>query len=198
LTTHTLDNVHPADIFAVAPTTTQLLSASGSSSILVHSLPGSSPSATSSPEDNIPIHLQTIEKAHALGIHHLAVAAEGTLAVSAGFGGEVKIWQQEPDSKLWVQAGRIRESVLGPQKNGTNGANGSGNKEGGMAGELWALAMTRDGRYLAASSYDGRVRVWDMLTGTRDGTGKGKTDWEPEVVRDYETRGNFGMSVALV
>jgi superkiller protein 8 len=113
-------------------------------------------------------------------VHHLAASVDGSpLAVSAGFGGEVRIWRQADGG--WEAAGRVRESVA---RKG----------EKSPAGELWALALTRDGRYLAASAYDGRVRIWDMKTGEAEGKGV----WEPDVVREYNTRGSFGMCVALV
>jgi superkiller protein 8 len=207
LTTHTLEDVHPADIFALAPTARQLISASGSSSILIHELPGTSPSATASPENHIPKLIQKIEKAHAAGIHHLAAAAEGNTFVSAGFGGEVLIWKQAEGesggSGEWELAGRIKESLPGARKaKAVAGSDGgeTGVKTSGV-GELWSLAMTANGRYLAASSYDGKLRVWDMLTGEDREEKQGKNTIkirEPEVVREYDTRGSFGMCVAIV
>lgn len=59
------------------------------------------------------------------------------------------------------------------------------------AGELWAIALSQDGRYLAGTTYDGRVNVWDTNTLT---SGEGGA----EKIREYETKGSFGLSVALV
>jgi hypothetical protein len=99
LTLHTVDAAHPnaSDVFAVAPTSTQLLSASGSSSINVYD--------TTKPE--FPV-IQTLDKAHPLGIHHLVTAKEDKArrAASAGFEGKVKIWCQTEDGE-WVEDGEI-------------------------------------------------------------------------------------------
>lgn len=60
------------------------------------------------------------------------------------------------------------------------------------AGEIWAIALSEDGRYLAGSTYNGRINVWDAATltsGEKGGAVK---------IREYETKGSFGMSVALV
>ena len=99
LTLHTVDSAHPkaSDIFAVAPTSTQLLSASGSSSINVYD--------TTNAE--FPV-IQTLDKAHPLGIHHLVTAREekARRAASAGFEGKVKIWSQDEEG-VWSEDGEI-------------------------------------------------------------------------------------------
>ena len=53
---------------------------------------------------------------------------------------------------------------------------------------MWAIALDAAGRYLATSSYDGRVGVWDLSAGQEDGWAK---------VREYETKGSFGLCVAM-
>lgn len=92
-----MDAAHPkaSDVFAVAPTKTQLLSASGSSSINVYD--------TTRPE--FPV-VQTLDKAHPLGIHHLATAREAPRAASAGFEGKVKVWSHGEDG-VWIEDGEI-------------------------------------------------------------------------------------------
>lgn len=45
--------------------------------------------------------------------------------------------------------------------------------------------MSNDGQYLAATSFDGRINVWDELA---DGA----------KIREIETKGSFGMSIDLV
>ncbi len=82
------------DIFALAFTPTQVFSASGSSAIKVYS--------TNNPE--FPI-AQTLEKAHKLGCHHLAISKDGRVAASVGFGGEVNVWTSQDG--LWAEEGKI-------------------------------------------------------------------------------------------
>ncbi|OAL47146.1 WD40 repeat-like protein [Pyrenochaeta sp. DS3sAY3a] len=158
LTLHTVESAHPkaSDIFAVAPTRTQLLSASGSSSINVYD--------TTQPE--FPV-IQTLDKAHPLGIHHLVTAREETArrAASAGFEGKVKIWSQGEDG-AWSLDGEI--------------------VDGNKPGEIWAIAISADGQYLAGSSITGKINVWSLS----------KADGMPKI-REYETKGSFGLSVDL-
>ena len=52
-------------------------------------------------------------------------------------------------------------------------------------GEIWAIALSADGQYLAATSSDGRINVWDNLA---DGA----------KIREFETKGSFGMSIDIV
>lgn len=59
----------------------QILSASGASSIQVHS--------TTDPE--FPL-TQTIESAHKVGCHHIVVDGRGSKAASVGFAGELQLW----------------------------------------------------------------------------------------------------------
>lgn len=56
---------------------------------------------------------------------------------------------------------------------------------GKNAGEIWSIALSDDGKYLAGSTYDGLINVWDLST--------------PDLskIRSYETKGIFGTSVAL-
>jgi len=152
LTTHTIDDAHITDIFSIAATPTQLLSASGASSIKVHS--------TTSPD--IPL-AQTLKSAHKLGCHHIVTSRNGRKAASVGFGGEVKIWTVS-DVGEWSEEGTIV----------------NGNK----AGELWAVALSEDGQYLASTSYDGRINVWDLVDGRKK-------------IREYETKGSFGMCIDM-
>ncbi|KAJ2996178.1 hypothetical protein NUW58_g1053 [Xylaria curta] len=161
-----LNKSHITDIFAIAATPTALLSASGSSTIYVH--------ATNQPSSPL---VQSLSGAHKLGCHHLAVSRNGKIAASAGFGGDVKIWKVlESGSGEWGHFGEL------------NAAGNSGEGKGG-AGELWAIALSEDGQYLASTTYDGRINVWDLL-GDRGTT-----------LREYETAsagsGSFGLCVDL-
>lgn len=145
------------DIFAVAVTTSQILSGSGESSIKIHS----------TTEEDFPI-AQVLKDAHPLGCHHIVTDREKqTRAVSVGFAGEVKVWKYEEGK--WHDDGDI---VL------------SSNKK---AGEVWAVSLSYDGNFLAGTTQDGRLNVWDMATGT-----------SREKIREFETKGSFGMCVDLV
>ena len=85
---------HITDIFSLAVTSTQLISASGSSSLKVH--------ATTDPE--FPLQ-QTLQKAHKLGCHHLATSKNGLKLASVGFEGEAKIWAVKEGQ--WSEEGKI-------------------------------------------------------------------------------------------
>ncbi|KAI4128383.1 MAG: hypothetical protein LQ347_004205 [Umbilicaria vellea] len=94
LTIHTIDNAHPTDIYSLAATPTQTISASGSSNLQIHT--------TTSPD--FPL-TQTLSQAHKLGCHHIATSQNGQKAASAGFGGEVKIWSVQEGQ--WSEEGKI-------------------------------------------------------------------------------------------
>ncbi|RQM04551.1 hypothetical protein DH86_00004409, partial [Scytalidium sp. 3C] len=143
---------HPTDIFSLAVTPTQILSASGASSIKVHS--------TTSSE--IPL-IQTLSGAHKLGCHHIVTSRNGKKAASVGFGGEVKIWSIS-DSDEWSEEGIVLD----------------GNK----AGETWAIALSEDGQFLAGTTYDGRINVWDLYN-------------DRKKIREYETKGSFGLCIDM-
>ncbi|KAJ4292377.1 Ski complex subunit Rec14 [Kalmusia sp. IMI 367209] len=153
LTLHTLSDVHPSDVFSLAPTPKSILSASGSSNIHIHD--------TTQPD--FPL-IQSLEGVHPLGIHHLVTAKEAPRAASAGFEGRIKIWTQSEDG-LWKADGEITDQV--------------------KVGDVWAIALSADGKYLASSSINGKINVWSL-----DEEGKPK-------IRDYETKGSFGMCVDL-
>lgn len=55
----------------------------------------------------------------------------------------------------------------------------------GGAGEVWAVALSENGQYLAGVSQDGHIKVWDLSAGG-------------EQIRDYETKGSFGTCLDMV
>ncbi len=57
--------------------------------------------------------------------------------------------------------------------------------DGNQAGEIWAIALSADGQFLASTTYNGRINVWDTLANRQK-------------IREYETKGSFGMSIDLV
>ncbi|THY33064.1 WD40 repeat-like protein, partial [Aureobasidium pullulans] len=171
LQTHTIPDASPADIYSVATTPKHLITASGSSSLHIYS------TSPANDENNPYPLIQTLENAHKLGAHHIAVSANGKTAASAGFGGELKIWSynDEDDTFPWSARGSILDSAE--------------NSAAKNAGEIWSIALSEDGQFLAATTFDGRINVWDLNT---------LTSSEPATkLREYETKGSFGMSVAL-
>lgn len=157
----------------MSTTDSQILSASGSSSIRIHS----------TTELDFPL-VQTLEKVHKLGCHHLATSRNGLVAASAGFGGEVKIWTVQDGQ--WSESRKIVGGIsfiLMVQPSGPQSAHSSA--DGNQAGEIWAIALSTDGQYLASTSFDGRINVWDNLA-------------EGAKIREFETKGSFGTSIALV
>ena len=90
-------------------------------------------------------------------------------------------------ARLWVRAFIAYACVLlegiseGIIRLMHNGKTADGNK----AGEVWAIALSEDGQYLASMTFDGRINVWDNLAAGRK-------------IREYETKGSFGMAVDLV
>jgi superkiller protein 8 len=152
LAEHTIDDAHRIDIYSLAVAPTQIISASGESSLKVHS----------TKEADFPI-AQVLKNAHKLGCHHVVASQNGRRAASVGFGGEAKIWRY--DEGMWKEDGEIAEAP--------------------KAGELWAVTLSAEGRYLAGTTYNGRINVWDLDDGKKK-------------FREYETKGSFGMSIDLV
>lgn len=53
------------------------------------------------------------------------------------------------------------------------------------ASEIWAPALSSDGQYLAGTTQDGHIKVWDLKA-------------NGEQIRDHETKGSFGTCLDLV
>lgn len=56
--------------------------------------------------------------------------------------------------------------------------------DGNKAGEIWAVVLSEDGQFLASTTYDGRINVWDLVAGRKK-------------IREYETKGSFGMCIDM-
>lgn len=178
---------HITDIFSLAPTPTAIFSASGSSTLHIHS--------TTSP--TFPL-VQSVSGAHRLGIHHACTSrgGAGRVAVTAGFGGEVKIWtckETTGDWELWHEIRRGGEGLEDVAEGGSGAAapaswNGSNGPVAGKTGDAWAIALSADENFLAVTTHDGKIHVWDLVGRQR--------------VQTYETGGGtgggtFGLTVDL-
>lgn len=184
LAAHTIDAAHRVDIFALAVTPTQILSASGESSIKIYDT--APPAKTTAGIQEVggfdyPI-AQSLQGAHSIGCHHVVTSADGGRAVSVGFGGEVKVWKFE--GEVWRAEGDVDTRRLSE-----DGKVGKSSER--QAGEVWAVALSAEGQYLVATTYDGRIGVWDLDAKSESGACGIK-------VREMSTKGSFGMCVDLV
>jgi superkiller protein 8 len=94
----------------------------------------------------------------------------GNVAASVGFGGEIKVWTRNTDNNNeWAL-----DWELPPSK-------------GNGGGDVWAVALSADEGYLACTTSDGRIQVWDIAA--------------REKIQTYETGarggGSFAMAVDL-
>lgn len=82
-------------------TDSQILSASGASSLKVYS----------TTDTDFPL-AQSIDDAHKVGCHHVVASPNGSRAVSVGFGGEVKIWSFRDGS--WCEDSTLGKGLAAP------------------------------------------------------------------------------------
>lgn len=82
----------------------------------------------------------------------------------------MKLWTLNADTAEWSSSGEITGPASKP-------------------GEVWAVALSEDGSYLASTTNDGRINVWDI------------GGEKPTKIQEYETgsagSGSFGMCVDL-
>jgi superkiller protein 8 len=81
-----------------------------------------------------------------------------------GFGGDCKVWTVDATSSQWS----LHLTITDKSK----------------AGEIWAIALSEDGQFLASTTFDGRINVWDIIAGGKK-------------IREYETKGSFGLCIDL-
>lgn len=98
-----------------------------------------------------------------MGCHHIVTSRDGLHAATVGFGGVTTTWIVS-ESGEWVEDGKI--------------------VDGNKAGEVWAIALSGNGQYLASTTYDGRINVWDLVNGRKK-------------INEFKTKGSFGMSVDM-
>lgn len=111
LQTLTIPDAHPTDIFSLAVTPSHLLTASGSTSIKIYSTKGQAIHADTAEDENPYPLVQTLEKVHKLGCHHVSASLDGRVAASVGFGGELKVWECAEDGE-WKEKGLISVGAI--------------------------------------------------------------------------------------
>lgn len=153
------------------------MTASGSSSIKIYSTRGQTIHADSTEDENPYPLTQTLDKVHPLGCHHICASLDGKVAASVGFAGDLRVWHYNDESGQWQPKGSI---VPSDKKT--------------AAGEHWAPALNENGQYLAVTTSDGRVNVYD--TSSLD-TSDGSAAASVEKITTYATKGSFGMSIDI-
>lgn len=64
------------------------------------------------------------------------------------------------------------------------------------AGELWAVALDGEGKFLVGTTYDGSVNVWELASQIDEKSGDEKVT--ANSFANWETRGGFGLAVDVV
>ncbi|KAK0947195.1 Ski complex subunit Rec14 [Friedmanniomyces endolithicus] len=166
---HTISDAHRSDIYSIAVTASQVLSASGSPSIHIYSAEGQITHAERVVDEHQYPLIQILEGVHPLGSHHICTSLDGRVAASAGFNGELKLWKCSEYGR-WSSAGEVVP-------------------EDKKVSENWTLALSVNGQYLVCTTHDGCVNIYD----TRTISGAGATVNSTQ----FETQGSFGMSVDI-
>ncbi|PLB44065.1 WD40 repeat protein [Aspergillus steynii IBT 23096] len=170
------DDAHPIDIFSLAVTDTQVLSASGASALKVHS--------TADPE--FPL-VQSIDGAHKAGCHHVVTNGNGSRAVSVGFGGEIKVW--DCHNGAWSQDKAVSVGSTGSAEAWAVSLSQDGQYLAGVSQDghikVWDLSsngeqirdyetkgsfgtcldMSADGRFIASGHENGSIYIFSTETG---------------------------------
>jgi WD40 repeat protein len=119
---------------------------------------------------------------HQAPVHGAAVMEDGKLLASGGEDGQLRTWTGEPGSKQVRAIGGFRKGVTrvavrpGTSQVIVTGAEGMvrvinaerGNVVGQLNGHtdwIYALAISKDGKYAATGAFNGEVRVWNLETG---------------------------------
>ncbi|KAK1150335.1 Ski complex subunit Rec14 [Aspergillus melleus] len=144
------DDAHPIDIFSLAVTDNQVLSASGSSALKVHS--------TTDPE--FPL-VQSIDGAHKAGCHHVVTNGNGSRAISVGFGGEIKVWACHDGT--WLQDETVSVGSTGSADVWTVSLSQDGEYLAGVSQD--GHIKSADGRFIASGHENGSIYIFSTETG---------------------------------
>ncbi|KAB8229266.1 WD40 repeat protein [Aspergillus alliaceus] len=170
------DDAHAADIFSLAVTDKQILSASGVSALKVHS--------TADPD--FPL-VQSIDGAHKAGCHHVVTNGSGSRAVSVGFGGEIRVWSchngtwsedetalagsTKPTDTWAIALSEDGQYLAGVSQDGhirvwDLSANGEQIRDYETKGSFGTcIDMSADGRFIASGHENGSVYIFSTETG---------------------------------
>lgn len=100
-----------------------------------------------------------------------------------GFGGEIQIWAcrdgiwSKDDAGSGDMTFFLANKITYETDGCATGITGSG--------EVWAVALSENGQFLAGVSQDGHIKVWDLNS-------------SGEQIQDYETKGSFGTCLDMV
>ncbi|KAI5778204.1 WD domain-containing protein [Geopyxis carbonaria] len=124
LTAHVTEQAHKFDIFSLVVTESYIITVSGDPNVNVWE--------TGSSKHSL---VHQFADAHRLGAHHVVTSSSGELAATAGFAGEIIIW----DLLHMHQVCKII----------------------GFEG-VWALALSSKGDRLISTTCDGKINIWDI------------------------------------
>ncbi|CAG8033302.1 unnamed protein product [Penicillium salamii] len=169
------ENAHPMDIFSLAVTDKQTLTAGGSPDIKIHS----------TADADFPL-IQSIDNAHNVGCHHIVTDGKGSRAISSGFDGKIKAWMCQDgywaaEQKLTADLEAAKAWAIALSEDGQYLA--GVNQEGRI--KVWDLAadatqirdhetkgsygtcidLSADGRFIATGHADGSVYIFTTETG---------------------------------
>ena len=114
--------------------------------------------------------MQTLEHVHPLGTHHVVVSREGRTAASAGFGGEVRVWElvgDEGEVGMWREKGSILPVLKKGTRRGKEAENGTTPTTPTIIRtdtKPWALALSPTGTHLATTTPSGNIYIYALQT----------------------------------
>ncbi|KAK9450222.1 WD40-repeat-containing domain protein [Limtongia smithiae] len=109
--------------------------------------------------------VKTLSTEHKLGIHHLCAHSEAGLLATSGFEGEVAVYSISDGTRLH----RFSDSKSA----------------------LWAIRFSPDGDFLAATTLDGRILVWNVSGETAEHCGTLEAKNSAGLCIDYSNDGLY-------
>ena len=118
----------------------------------------------------------------------MCTSLDGKVAASGGFGGEVRVWECD-DSGEWNKKGDVVGELHTPPSL-CRGRSRLTEDVAETKTSHWALALNESGQYLAATTHDGRIDVYDTTTLSQNQS-------PTPTFTSYETKGSFALSVDI-